>query len=88
MKGLNCETIQLAAVGLDVYPNEPLVNPRLLEFSQVTLLPHMGTENQDTQRKMEVRALTNLRDFLTTGMGKDLVMEYKSETDAKVKQKL
>jgi lactate dehydrogenase-like 2-hydroxyacid dehydrogenase len=75
-------------VGLDVYPNEPQVNPRLLEFSQVTLLPHMGTENQDTQRKMEVRALANLRDFLTTGMGKDLVIEFKSETDAKVKQKL
>lgn len=48
----------------------------------------MGTENQDTQRKMEVRALTNLRDFLTTGMGNDLVIEFKSETDSKVKQKL
>lgn len=48
----------------------------------------MGTENQDTQRKMEVRALTNLRDFLTTGMGNDLVIEFKNETDSKVKQKL
>ncbi|KAJ3514801.1 hypothetical protein NLJ89_g2157 [Agrocybe chaxingu] len=67
----------LAAVGLDVFPNEPQVNPRLLEFPQVTLLPHMGTENQDTQRKMEVRALANLRDFLTVGMGKDLVPEFK-----------
>jgi hypothetical protein len=47
----------------------------------------MGTENQDTQWKMEVRALTNLRDFLTTGMGKDLVVEYKNEV-AKVKQRL
>ena len=75
-------------MGLDVYPNEPQVNPRLLNFSQVTLLPHMGTENQDTQRKMEVRALTNLRDFLTTGMGKDLVVEYKSQINIKVKQKL
>ena len=74
---------------MDVFPNEPQVNPRLLDFPQVTLLPHMGTENQDTQRKMEVRALTNLRDFLTTGMGKDLVIEYKkSVADTKVKQKL
>lgn len=73
---------------MDVYPNEPQVNPRLLDFPQVTLLPHMGTENQDTQRKMEVRALTNLRDFLTTGMGKDLVIEFRNEADAKVKQKL
>jgi glyoxylate reductase len=78
---------QLAAVGLDVFPNEPEVNPRLLEFPQVTLLPHMGTENQDTQRKMEVRALSNLRDFLITGKGKDLVPEFKNDS-AKVKQKL
>ncbi|KAF5320991.1 hypothetical protein D9619_001957 [Psilocybe cf. subviscida] len=72
----------LAAAGLDVFPNEPEVNPRLLDFPQVTLLPHMGTENQDTQRQMEVRALQNLKDFLETGMGKDLVVEFK------VKQKL
>ncbi|KAF7298080.1 2-hydroxyacid dehydrogenase [Mycena chlorophos] len=67
----------LASVGLDVYPNEPQVNPRLLDFPNITLLPHMGTENQDTQRKMEVRALTNLRDFLATGKGQDLVLEMK-----------
>lgn len=66
----------LASVGLDVFPNEPEVNPRLLEFPYVTLLPHMGTENQDTQRKMEVRALANLRDFVLEGKGKDLVVEY------------
>ncbi|CAK5282411.1 unnamed protein product, partial [Mycena citricolor] len=67
----------LAAVGLDVFPNEPEVNPRLLEFPNLTLLPHMGTETQDSQRKMEVRALTNLKDFLTAGAGKDLVPEMK-----------
>ncbi|KAF9268695.1 hypothetical protein L218DRAFT_892100 [Marasmius fiardii PR-910] len=67
----------LASAGLDVYPDEPEVNPRLLEFPYITLLPHMGTENRDSQRKMEVRALTNLRDFLTTGRGKDIVVEMK-----------
>lgn len=69
---------QLASAGLDVFPNEPEVNPRLFEFPQVTLLPHMGTENQDSQRKMEVRALTNLKDYLTTGKGHDLVVEFKN----------
>jgi glyoxylate reductase len=67
---------QLGAVGLDVFPNELEVNPRLLEFANVTLLPHMGTETQDTQKVMEVRALTNLRDFLIGGIGQDLVIEY------------
>ncbi|KAJ7209708.1 D-isomer specific 2-hydroxyacid dehydrogenase [Mycena pura] len=71
------ENGHLASVGLDVFPNEPQVNPRLLEFPNITLVPHMGTENQDTQRKMEVRALTNLRDFLTVGRGCDVVVEMK-----------
>lgn len=66
----------LAAAGLDVFPNEPEVNSRLLDFPQVTLLPHMGTENQDTQKKMEIRALENLRDFLLVGKGKDIVLEH------------
>jgi glyoxylate reductase len=60
-----------------VYPDEPAVNARLLEFSNATLLPHMGTETQDTQRKMEVRALTNVRDFLVTGKGADVVPEHR-----------
>ncbi|KAI0645288.1 D-isomer specific 2-hydroxyacid dehydrogenase [Trametes meyenii] len=66
----------LGGVGLDVYPDEPQVNPRLLEFSNATLLPHMGTETCDSQKKMEIRALTNLRDFLTKGKGEDLVPEH------------
>ncbi|KAF8520835.1 2-hydroxyacid dehydrogenase [Gautieria morchelliformis] len=68
----------LSAAGLDVYPNEPTINARLLEFPQVTLLPHMGTETEESQRGMEVRALTNLKDFLEKGAGKDLVIEHKA----------
>ncbi|KAF9228384.1 hypothetical protein BS17DRAFT_773626 [Gyrodon lividus] len=67
----------LASAGLDVFPDEPNINPRLLEFPQNVLLPHVGTRTQDTERKMEVRAMTNLRDFLTTGIGKDLVPELR-----------
>jgi lactate dehydrogenase-like 2-hydroxyacid dehydrogenase len=64
-------------VGLDVFPDEPAVNPRLLDFPNATLLPHMGTETCDTQRKMEVRALTNIRDYLVNGKGNDVVPELK-----------
>jgi len=67
----------LGAVGLDVYPDEPNVNARLLDFPNATLLPHMGTETRDTQRKMEVRALTNIRDYLVKGKGIDIVPELK-----------
>ena len=58
----------MGAVGLDVFPDEPQVNP---------LLPHMGTETCDSQKKMEIRALSNLRDFLTKGKGFDIIPEFK-----------
>jgi len=54
------------------------VNPRLLEFDNVTLLPHMGTETKDSQKEMELRALGNLKDFLVQGAGKDLVVEMRT----------
>lgn len=66
---------QLGAIGLDVYPDEPAVNPRLFEFPNATLLPHMGTETCDSQKKMEIRALGNLLDYLTKGRGTDVVPE-------------
>jgi len=68
----------LYSAGLDVYPNEPEVNPELFTFRNVTLLPHMGTETQESQHKMEVRALQNVQDFLTKGEGNDLVPEMKN----------
>ncbi|WVQ70476.1 uncharacterized protein L199_008703 [Kwoniella botswanensis] len=65
----------LGSVGLDVFIKEPQVDQRLIEMPHVTLLPHVGTENQDARRKMEVVALTNLRDYLSTGTGPNLVPE-------------
>jgi hypothetical protein len=37
----------------------------------------MGTETQESQKKMEIRALTNLRDYLIKGYGTDVVPELK-----------
>jgi len=48
-----------------------------MEFDNVTLVPHMGTETQDSQHSMEVRALQNIVDYLTKGVGRDLVHEMK-----------
>jgi len=53
------------------------VNPELLEFRNVTLLPHMGTETQESQHAMEVRALQNLKDYFEKGIGRDLIWEHK-----------
>lgn len=32
------------SAGLDVFPNEPEINPELLKLDNVVVLPHMGTE--------------------------------------------
>jgi len=68
----------LGAIGLDVYPDEPEVNPKLFDFPNASLLPHMGTETCDSQKKMEIRALTNLVDYLQKGAGRDVVPELKT----------
>jgi glyoxylate reductase len=46
-------------------------------MDNVSLLPHVGTENQDARRKMEVVAITNIRDFLLKGKGEQLIPELK-----------
>lgn len=51
------------------------MDQRLIDMPNVTLLPHVGTENQDARRKMEVLALTNLRDYIVKGVGPNLVPE-------------
>ena len=53
------------------------MNPELLEFRNVTLLPHMGTETEESQHSMEVRALQNLKDYLEKSVGRDLIWEHK-----------
>ena len=60
---------------MDVFVKEPKVDPRLIAMPHVTLLPHVGTENCDARRKMEVLALTNLRDYVVTGKGATPVPE-------------
>ena len=51
---------QLAGAGLDVYPQEPLVPPVLLELENVVLLPHLGSANEETRTAMGMRALANV----------------------------
>jgi len=58
------ESGHLFSAGLDVFPDEPNVNPKLLAMDNITLLPHMGTETQDTQRKMELLVLDNIVSFI------------------------
>lgn len=43
---------QIAAAGLDVYNNEPRVNPAYLTLENVVLLPHLGSATTETRDAM------------------------------------
>jgi glyoxylate reductase len=50
---------QIAGAGLDVYENEPEVDPGLIELDNVVLLPHLGSATIETRTAMGVLAAKN-----------------------------
>ena len=53
--------------GLDVHAHEPEIHPGLMEHENCVLLPHVGTATVETQRKMEVLVIENVRNALERG---------------------
>ena len=51
---------KVAAAGLDVYNNEPDINPGYRELANVFLMPHIGSATRETRAAMGFRALDNL----------------------------
>ncbi len=60
-----------AAAGLDVYNNEPNLDPRYRELENVFLLPHLGSATVRTRTDMGLRALANLHAFFTGSTPRD-----------------
>jgi glyoxylate reductase len=50
---------KIAAAGLDVYENEPIIPEELLALSNVILLPHIGSASYETRTKMAMLAAEN-----------------------------
>ncbi|MGF1453857.1 MAG: 2-hydroxyacid dehydrogenase [Alphaproteobacteria bacterium] len=57
------EARQLAGAGLDVFENEPAVNPRLLQLENVVLLPHMGSATIESRMEMGEKVIINIKTF-------------------------
>lgn len=55
---------QIASAGLDVFENEPYVNPALLAAPNAVLTPHIGSATQRTRRAMCDLAIANVVDWL------------------------
>ncbi len=51
---------KLTAAGLDVYNDEPNINPEYRQLSNVFLMPHIGSATKETRDAMGFRALDNL----------------------------
>lgn len=58
---------RIGAAGLDVYESEPRVAKALLEFPNVTLLPHIGSATGECRQDIALSALGNIRQFLECG---------------------
>jgi gluconate 2-dehydrogenase len=50
----------IAAAGLDVYENEPKLNPALLDLPNTVLTPHIGSASVQTRRAMAALTADNL----------------------------
>jgi glyoxylate reductase len=53
----------IAGAGLDVFENEPAVNPRLLELDNVVLLPHMSSATVEGRMAMGEKVVVNIKTF-------------------------
>jgi len=74
-------TRAIAGAALDVYQQEPKVNPALFELDNVLLAPHMGSATYQTRHQMVTLVLDNLRRYfageslLTPVIGSDFSNE-------------
>ena len=61
------ESGQVWSCGLDVFEEEPKIHPNLLSNPSVMLLPHMGTWTVETQTKMEIWCIDNVKSAIVNG---------------------
>ncbi len=67
------ERRKVYAVGLDVYKNEPNLNPGYLKHKSAFILPHLGSATKETRTAMANLAIDNMDEFFETGDCKNKV---------------
>jgi glyoxylate/hydroxypyruvate/2-ketogluconate reductase len=63
----------IRGAGLDVFENEPRLNPGFLELKNVVLAPHVGSSTEATRRAMAMTAARNLVAVMSGEMPPNLV---------------
>jgi len=69
------EAGQIAGAGLDVYENEPAINPRLMGLDNVVLLPHMGSATIEGRHDMGEKVVINIQTFIDGHSPPDRVID-------------
>ena len=55
---------QIMAIGMDVFENEPNINPELLGFPKALVLPHLGSATKEARNGMAELAVRNVINVL------------------------
>lgn len=66
---------ELAGAGLDVFENEPAINPKLLSMEHVVLLPHMGSATVESRVEMGEKVIINIKMFADGNKPLDRIIE-------------
>jgi gluconate 2-dehydrogenase len=73
----------IRAAGLDVFENEPKLDPRFLELDNVVLAPHVGSSTEATRRAMAMTAAKNAVAALTGGKPPNVINPEAARNAAK-----
>ncbi|MFI4987337.1 MAG: 2-hydroxyacid dehydrogenase [Alphaproteobacteria bacterium] len=66
---------EIGGAGLDVFEQEPAVNPKLLNLPNVVLLPHMGSATIEGRIDMGEKVIINIKTFADGHAPPDRVLE-------------
>jgi len=66
---------RIAGAGLDVYVDEPKVDPRLIALENVVLLPHLGSATFEAREAMGMKVIANIRSWADGHRPPDQVFE-------------
>ncbi|MHA6719511.1 2-hydroxyacid dehydrogenase [Sphingomonas sp. RS6] len=69
------EQRRIAGAGLDVYVDEPRVDPRLVALDNVVLLPHLGSATFEAREAMGMKVIANIRSWADGHRPPDQVFE-------------
>ncbi|SBW08389.1 Glyoxylate reductase [uncultured Alphaproteobacteria bacterium] len=67
---------RIAGAALDVFENEPAVDPRFVALDNVVLMPHLGAATHEARQEMGQKVLINIKTFVDGHRPPDRVLPH------------